>query len=780
MKLCIRFVLAAMVMLAMAVSAGAARIDYAGAKPTAPLRDGYRQERLAAVIKDGSPVWKSPLSGSKKIGKEDFGKLLYIYKESAGFYLVGPVARKGKMIGWMSDEHIQIETGALQRRHLYRKALPVNDVVQGQFAQQVVFRTGPGEHYRKRMSSDIFSVWFIYREENGHYLLGAQQKWGKGGFVADQKLLAGWVPINQCYPWNSRFAINYDKSTYGKRQPAYIFEDEESIFDYYESNGKDKSGLIMKEGSEPFAYYASRMPISDLREEGGNQFFNIGVPGKIVTRAGGSGNSKLSAKYQHLYNEMRNRNQNIDILFVMDHTTSMAPYFQDTSRAIGEFVDGLDAWLAGRVKFGLATYRDYMEGRNTFQFRVNFKSDAASNVFRFKQELKKAGASCGDAKDNTPHEAVFNGLGSAVNRAQWRESSSRFVVLVGDHGDHPRDRNGWTDSVGSPSSKLFKTLSDNNISLFAVQTPNSRARAEQAYKDFKRQFSAVEKHYGYPAAFFAVGSKGKAYDLLLDTLRTITAMVKSEILAVDCARGDNPIGECLKDLAPGGDEGAGVVMKAAGHTNFMEKRLKLISKKLESMGLTFADLQKLGGSIQACENGWIAARDLKGAEQTQVEVMVDRASLNLLLTIVNIIVKDTGLNSGGDVSEMLPALLTQSVSMYAGQQFEQTEGNYAQAIRMRLGLPIRNPLLNQDAEGLRRICQDDSRKCMKLFSDLRRSSILLDSVLGEFAVDIKPNGELAMRAEMVDGVETSIQQRWWWSNNGGVIRYAWVPFSYFP
>ncbi|CAN2039240.1 hypothetical protein GMMP15_1120004 [Candidatus Magnetomoraceae bacterium gMMP-15] len=269
-----------------------AKIDCNGPCPQEPKIGDFGDYFYAVILKEDVAVLNSPMKNAKKLKiSSNFGKLVYIYdrqfyrtiKDKQLYYLVGPANQKGSLWGWINNKDLLTDRNAIQGKNfIYLKVLLANNFQAGNFVQRVSFHAGPGKKYKIINNSDLFSIWYVFREENGYFFIGSQQNWNPESWVGQHSMIAGWVKKTNCYLWNTRFALDYYKENFNQRERVLFFDEVQSIDNYY--SNESQSGIVMTEPdndkSTPFAL--QRFPVLGFDQRNNKLFLYIGVPGEKV------------------------------------------------------------------------------------------------------------------------------------------------------------------------------------------------------------------------------------------------------------------------------------------------------------------------------------------------------------------------------------------------------------------------------------------------------------------------------------------------------------------
>lgn len=122
------------------------------------------------------------------------------------------------------------------------------------------------------------------------------------------------------------------------------------------------------------------------------------------------------------------RGSGVDLMFVIDATSSMQPFLAQARLAVDSMVSTL-ATLVGDLRLGVVAYRD---GEDEFTTKLLPLGSDRYAILNFLWTLRAEGG--GDVP-----EAVAAGLAEAIQRGGWRQGTHRVIVVVGDAPPHERD-----------------------------------------------------------------------------------------------------------------------------------------------------------------------------------------------------------------------------------------------------------------------------------------------------------------------------------------------------
>ena len=336
-------------------------------------------------------------------------------------------------------------------------------------------------------SALVYQINYVYKETPTAYLLAEVPQ------ILDVKrdaaLVKGWVLKTQTTAWNHRLAyeVNWDAKAVAERkakgQKAKIY------------TTKAATGATIY--TEPSNYYykrdigeVDRFPVLDVY----NGVSKVGVIGDLRSESGETLSSEEFAKMKHVIDSMSGALRNVNVIFVIDGTSSMVPYSRAIQTAIRETMRDL-LKSTNNYRFGALIYRDASEGNaNT----INYTRDLSSNYNGVTSLLSRYMTPTFNRCNNDPEEAVFYGIKKAVERFDPPAGESNFVILIGDCGNHNRtqftDCNGKVsnDATYVPEDDLVNLLVKKNVNLFAYQVHHQVASdVRAAYDAFRTQVKSI-------------------------------------------------------------------------------------------------------------------------------------------------------------------------------------------------------------------------------------------------------------------------------------------------
>jgi hypothetical protein len=335
---------------------------------------------------------------------------------------------------------------------------------QGEEGPPIFARPGAGQPFDRLKQFYVFEV-FAFEKARDPRNNNDERFFFLIGRAGDHRELKGWINEDDVYVWNSRVAVFWNKTGEAKG--------------YYKlpqlKEGRDHVIEEPKPVLEPADRVIGRFPVLEqypstnvLTKRARSQprelsqlveYYRVAMPGAACERtAAGAQNCRTPIDQDQARAELDERTRKlstVDVLFLIDATESMEPYFPATREAIQRFVrdintDGMS------IRVGAAIYGDY-EGQEADVGKVQYAivvslTDPKSQDFRRLDQVSVF-------KD--PHldrqEASFAAIIKTANYPYWNANAGvRYIVHLGDHGNR---------AVGKSSGKspLIEKYSEGDV-----------------------------------------------------------------------------------------------------------------------------------------------------------------------------------------------------------------------------------------------------------------------------------------------------------------------------
>lgn len=245
--------------------------------------------------------------------------------------------------------------------------------------------------------------------------------------------------------------------------------------------------------------------------------------------------------------EVQEKLRQLDVVFVIDTTGSMAPSIAEVKKRLRNLVHELvQSGVRPNVAFGTVAYRDHPPEDTSYVTRVYPLTEKVETAQRNIDELTARGG--GDAP-----EAVIDGLHDALNVIKWREYAHKVALLVGDAPPHGMGGSGdksasmgklkesgflgtivsWFQELGDrwPEGCPRGLTSDNVIAQACAMGVTIHAVGAGSDKAMARSFRQIASVAG--GEFLPLKKIDSLIDRILELLRTELGKVAMDIDVLD-------------------------------------------------------------------------------------------------------------------------------------------------------------------------------------------------------------------------------------------------------
>lgn len=350
-----------------------------------------------------------------------------------------------------------------------------------------------------RSEATELEIRFVLKQIKGTKLLSQTSRLSGIREEKVKEFVDGWMMGVQAVDWDTRVCLepNYGSKmtqTFGSR-PLPLF-----------LNLKDLD-LFQKSRAQSYVYKShiaslSRMPLYERRWP---VLVNFNGGTRKIAVLSNQSNEEISVpEVEESIRILEQRKDNINLLFVIDATSTMKEYFPAVQRGIKSIIEVNMRDYGKRVKFGISLYRDYEDSKTV---EVQPMTRDANKLFDF---LAQAEA---HSIGGTVHEAVYTGIADGIDRSKMIKGESNVVILIGESGNY---RN---DPKGKGMDDVVKKLKEYNASFLAFQVYWD---SHEAYRHFNDDAIEIAKEgvgknsqngfKGFPMMINIKGSRN-AYEL---------------------------------------------------------------------------------------------------------------------------------------------------------------------------------------------------------------------------------------------------------------------------
>ena len=398
----------------------------------------------------------------------------------------GYVLPESEDCGWIEKSKLLLWNNCLVTDdcNLNKKAMILNTI--DAFTEKIEdvefakFYYDPQLQDASQQKSSVYKIYFVYKTSKNSVLLGRKSKFTS---TASSNTIVGWVQKSRITSWDHRLAIepNWDVGAVGERRLANTklrFFDKEGVAREYASSGTTTSTSSILWEENPYYEVRKigeypRFPVLSDNDDDG--FVKVGIIDKMTSKYGVINLDSASMIKKKIGN-WGNATKNINVVFVVDGSTSMQPYFKPVANSIKNSMNELSEKTNNIFRFAAVVYRDFGEGE-----RIIESSSLISGYTETANFLDNIIAKNIFDKD-TP-EAVNYGLKNAILGVGLKKDETNVIVLVGDAGNHHR-----ADETQVTEKEIIDLLDTYECHLLAFQVHHS---AHPSYTEFNEQAKTI-------------------------------------------------------------------------------------------------------------------------------------------------------------------------------------------------------------------------------------------------------------------------------------------------
>jgi uncharacterized protein YdbL (DUF1318 family) len=477
-----------------------------------------------------------------------------------------------------------------------------------------------------------FTVFYVYNQQPGWYQVG---KTKNGGAF-------GWIKEKDAILWKQNLVMEFTHPA--NRMPVMFFKEKDDLkriaLENSSARGTEAEALFSQITSknipDPFPIAAMEpnratdsrttfymLPITDYEA--------VQIDGrdgrllKVAAATKDRKNQSLAASVQPATTSAAAKTALLDVVFVMDCTSSMKPLVDGTMQAIRGLVSKLssDPDTNSAMNLGFWGYRDSAPDQDFGGSPVKNFTPTLQPAGQFLQTLSGVEVSSNSAGDYA--EDVFGGVKAAMTETKWRPNSLRVVILVGDASAHPPGHAQYSSKMGD--SQLRAMADEQNVYLASFyierQSPFAAPDRQVAEGQF-RKLAQNRNTTGGKADFCLIQERGG--------LASFSSMMEG--LA-------SKLSSQISDVRKGKFTPSAPSVPASGGGSSTDTGAQMASNMFSGAFVDWLARQKdtampPSGDIES----WVVDRDLKdpAIQPMEVKVMLQKNELDALAKVLDNIV----------------------------------------------------------------------------------------------------------------------------------------------
>jgi len=721
---------------------------------------------FAIIINSDVTIYEEPSTGAPKVNFSEniMGKSFsylgrdgrFIHIEDAegnqGYLLEAPenILTSNSGFNYIRAQRTDTSSGG----KLYIKALVLNkvDSLKGYDGKkdisEIMVYSNPNLTGEPIGEISIFEIRYIFSQfvKDGKirsYLLGRSVQAKKDD---SSNILIGWINAENIIQWNNKIGVEFNKRNMSKRLSkgnlGKIYNSERDL-------KGDRTAFVSEseDNKNYMEYYANRFPVL---EKTYNENYKLAYIGNAI---GTQGKKYTKRDIESQIDEIMQiiNNKKIQMAILVDATSGMSNHIGSVKDALKKFFSSFNE-QGTEAEISVAAYRDYSDGDAIYQTNGQF----CSNISKINSYIDsiQVTSSAGDRGKGAYPEAVFYGINKTIDSLPWRGKGEKFILLLGDHGNHesydqyPQDKQFNARVIGDK-------LESNHMTLFAVQVNLSKEK--KVFNDmFERQIENVIQNNMNLGKLVKVSgnSSSKIKNAIADIFSTHFNITK-----------------VLTDIRNN-------AYSESGYKGVFSQKI------LERYGINPAVFK----AVQMCDIGYAKPFDPNENSYFSEYALIEKRDIESLKVQMQQL-SDAVKYFDPESAEEFAQTVYKVVKQLTGDKISRDE-NIAEFIKKKSGLPITTQFLNQSIDDLIDAARDEGNR-----SDFRKEVELkifkLESVVFEVEVgnpiwDADTESyytEIAKRdrkrKDYLFSLEQPIAER---KNRKNMrsTRHAWVPIEFLP
>lgn len=191
------------------------------------------------------------------------------------------------------------------------------------------------------------------------------------------------------------------------------------------------------------------------------------------------------------------------VVFVIDASSSMQPYIDQTRKAVSQIYDQLEKdGLSGKVRFGLVAYQDDPKEVAGLSYLTKVFADPSKVADKAAFMQAVADLNAASVSTRAFSEDAYAGLDTAIKTIPWGQFGGRYVILVTDAS--AREGRSKLASTGLGTSEVRQLAQESGIALYGLHLLTNEGKNDHATA--KAQFEKLTLYPGLGSLYFPVES----------------------------------------------------------------------------------------------------------------------------------------------------------------------------------------------------------------------------------------------------------------------------------
>jgi hypothetical protein len=422
----------------------------------------------------------------------------------------------------------------------------------------------------------------------------------------------------------------------------------------------------------------------------------------FLTKDGNGAPTQAQSDLEEKMKVLPDLHKQVDILFVLDTTSSMQPAIDATIEVIKEASSNIfTSFEKGMIQLGIVAYRDRINDQAQMEYISKIIQPLTDDIDQFLTRLSQTKAANVGSEDHP--EAMFDGISKAISdEILWRDHGNKVIFLIGDapsHEEGPKNPNNYS------ADTLARLAFDKQVYVGAMQILGDPRVPLEMNDNHKKQLTILvnktTKSLDSGSRIEVMQTKDPKMDkssfisVATSFINTVldhgTALHK---LALTCMKDKTQCQICKENPSSCSffktASNSATASPVATSKNLKPELAKFLLERLDVAGLTV----KIPAS--GFSTGWISNKGFDGKNTLIPHVLVSKRELNALIAMLYRL-SSIDTSSAKDIEEVMK----ETLEVLTGDSTWEKGESLEDYLRRAGGLPIRSKLLRFTADDVR-------------------------------------------------------------------------------
>lgn len=356
-----------------------------------------------------------------------------------------------------------------------------------------------------------FKIYFVLKEIDNMLLLSTKDQISDAD-KRNRGVIPGWILSELVTAWDHKICL---EPNYGSKVDLY--KNSESVGNEFKNcvpifGSYNSADLVRKHGEIDSAASQDllckwplkkllpnhfRLPIVGEINQNDKTIRKVASLVKQIGEDIGNG-----AEGEELINKLIEQVKTVNILIVLDGSSSMQPYFNAVANSLYAINQNMKESGFKKVKIGVSIYRDQKDGsmNSLISKTAAYKRDyeflpSTTEISEVEEYLRESGSTYQNiySLGEDRYESMFKGLKRAIIDAKFNAQESNIMYVIGDCGNHPNDNEVNVNELSQLVAKFNINIQSFQVNYGLSTQVEKNKNLLNPYLKFRKDISSMIK-----------------------------------------------------------------------------------------------------------------------------------------------------------------------------------------------------------------------------------------------------------------------------------------------